>query len=417
MIRASLTRVSESKRAWLIIPLALFFLCQALSFLMLAEAKHRQEAIPAGDGYQYFVKYHEANPPWADYLAGWNGQGYREIATNGYPAEVPRTEDGQVLPNPWAFYPLYPTLVKGVMAATGLEFGFAAAAVSLTFGALATVLLYHLLYSFGRRKWVAVGGVLSLLLWPSAPLFQLAYAEGLALFLLVGLLTCIQTKRYLAAIIFVFLLGLTRPVGPPDLALVLVHGLYLGRAYLLAPKKWPSGVLRVLKESQGRAWLALATASAGATATWPFVSYLATGENAFLEARASYSHETFFFSWFRQIDHVSEAYPLAPLGVMAFFTVWAVFQLRNRALPPVLREWSIVLLAYIMAVTAPVGNEYRYLMLGMFMFPFLTVPETKWRRRGYWAAVVGAGAVALFFQYQWVNVHWIAEPGMLRKNV
>ena len=45
----------------------------------------------------------------------FDGSWYRNVAENGYPAELPRGEDGLVQQNAWAFFPLFPMLARGLM--------------------------------------------------------------------------------------------------------------------------------------------------------------------------------------------------------------------------------------------------------------------------------------------------------------
>src|SRR5690606_10647861 len=47
------------------------------------------------------------NPGIAGLATGWDGQWYWYTALNGYPSELPRTDDGLVAENPWAFMPVY----------------------------------------------------------------------------------------------------------------------------------------------------------------------------------------------------------------------------------------------------------------------------------------------------------------------
>ena len=415
-MEVALHRLFGSGRRWVLLPVVLFLLTQVFATGLLLHEKPRQEAIPAGDGFQYFVRHHAANPPWVNYVAGWNGQAYREIATEGYPVAPPRTSDGEVLPNPWAFYPLYPGLVHGVMALTGLEFGWAAVLVSLLFGLAASVLLFRLIHTFTGRLWPATAVIASLLLWPTSPLFQLGYAESTALFLLVLVLTLIHEKRYLWAILPILLLGLTRPVGPPDAALVVLDGLYLGRAYLWPRSQWRLGLAK-LRSREALSFMALVASTVVAAGLWPLIGWLATGENAFVESRSAYSGESFFLQWLTHAFDRSEAYPLTPAVLILFFGLWAFLQFRNRMLPMVLRLWTPLLFLYILLVTAPAGNEERYLMLGLFAWPWLEPPSTGRRRAVYWAAAAGAALVAFYLQWSWVHFHWVSETGALRKNV
>lgn len=400
---------------WWVWPLLIFIVSQAFATVILAEAKSSQEAIPFGDENQYFVPGAPADPPWEKYVTSWNGNAYRAIAEEGYPSFVPRDKDGATVPTPWAFFPLYPLTVKAVMA-SGLDFGYAAVLTSLSFGLLALLLFYRLLYSYSGRKSVALVGVGTLALWPTAPLFQLAYAESMALVFVISLLMALQKKKYILAAAFVLLLGLTRPVGPPDLALVLLHGLTM-----VWPRFKASGLASTVKtgmtSSSFYRWAGLAAASALATALWPLISIAATGENAFFISRASYSSESFLGQWITYGFDVSAAYPFTPIFIAGIFVLWAGLQLRNKHLPPILREWTPLLALFILAVTGPYGNEYRYLMLGLFVLPLGPMPPAGAKRWAWVTCLLLLVAFALWLQHHWVNVHWVSTEGELRKSV
>jgi hypothetical protein len=72
---------------------------------------------PAGVGH--------AAPNVGDMFGLWDGVWYERIVRDGYPVPLPVDADnGRVTYSAWAFYPLYPYLVKGVML-TGMPFALA----------------------------------------------------------------------------------------------------------------------------------------------------------------------------------------------------------------------------------------------------------------------------------------------------
>jgi hypothetical protein len=61
-----------------------------------------------------------AAPGYVDYTGlMWDATWYRTIAEQGYPATLPVGADGLVQQNAWAFFPLFPMLVRGLMTLTG----------------------------------------------------------------------------------------------------------------------------------------------------------------------------------------------------------------------------------------------------------------------------------------------------------
>ena len=72
---------------------------------------------PAGVG--------DLHPDYWDLVVIWDGDWYRQIAQRGYPDGLPLNEFGRVDYNSWAFFPLFPLLLRVVMT-TGLPFSVAA---------------------------------------------------------------------------------------------------------------------------------------------------------------------------------------------------------------------------------------------------------------------------------------------------
>jgi len=130
---------------------------------------------------------------------------------------------GHVLPNAYAFPPLYPMLVRLLMMATGLDFTMAGPIVSLACGAGAMVLVYRLVADTAGRPAGALTVVL-LCTFMSAPVFQISYSEGLALLLVSGALWLLTRRQYGALATVLFLLALTRMVTPALALVILVHG-------------------------------------------------------------------------------------------------------------------------------------------------------------------------------------------------
>ena len=412
-------RELEARSHWLLVPLLIYSLTQLLNFALLLEAKDRQEAIPAQDEGQYFIEHHSQDPPWVDYVAGWNGQSYREVATNGYPDGVIRDEQGQVMRAPWVSFPLFPALTRIPMS-LGLDFGYSAIVVNGLFALGAMLILYGWIVKYTGKRWPAALAVASLSLAPPAAIFQLAYAEAVALFFLVLTLFLVHSKKYLWAVPAVLMLGLARPIGVPDVLLLTAHGLLLAWPSLRA-NGLKATLARVLHSRQGWHYGAILVASCAATVLWPFTSYLLTGESAYLLTHAAYFQESVFFSWLSPaVLEASPAYPLTPLLMLGVFGLWACWQAFGRPMkiyPPILRIWPVFLALYIFSTTAPVGNEQRYLLLGLFLYPWPTIPKKQEAKIVYFGVLVLMVLLAVYLQWSWINYHWISEPGALRKNV
>ena len=188
---------------------------------VIIEAAARLVQNPAGVG--------DLHPNSLDMTVIWDGQWYRQIVERGYPDGLPMTDLGQVDYNSWAFFPLFPGLVRALMT-TGLSFSVAASVLNLTLGAATSVVLWHLFVA--RAPGAHVGrarsrlGVLAVGTWcllPPAAVLQVAYTEALAALLLAAALLLLVRRRYLAAVPVVLLLGLTRAVAAPLLVVFAWH--------------------------------------------------------------------------------------------------------------------------------------------------------------------------------------------------
>src|SRR5690349_267408 len=199
-------------RGWVWLPLAIFLFSRLVGGLVLLAMADQQ--IPRVDqSTMHVVDSAPADPGYLDLISNWDGQWYQDVVEHGYPRELPR-EDGVVQQNNWAFYPLYPALVRAVMVVTTLPFGAAASLVSILAAAGAMVVLYRMLESrVGRFN--ASMTVLALSLSPAAIILQTAYTEGVALLILVGCLALLARRRYLAFAGLSVALALTRPIALP----------------------------------------------------------------------------------------------------------------------------------------------------------------------------------------------------------
>ena len=85
---------------------------------------------------------HDGGPGFAGYLSSWDAVFYREISEQGYPVELPRDDDGQVVKNAWAFMPLFPALVRVVRPADRhvvATFDYAGRAIEVACSSLSSI--------------------------------------------------------------------------------------------------------------------------------------------------------------------------------------------------------------------------------------------------------------------------------------
>ena len=138
---------------------------------------------------------HDGGPGFAGYLSSWDAVFYREISEQGYPAELPRDDDGQVVKNAWAFMPLFPALVRVVRPVVGGDWLIAAIVVAVLAGAGATLVLHRLMLTrFGARA--SFWGAVFFCVAPMSFVLQVPYAESLFLLLMFGALLAMTLRRW-----------------------------------------------------------------------------------------------------------------------------------------------------------------------------------------------------------------------------
>ena len=201
----------------------------------------------------------------------------KNVAANGYPRSLPTDATGNVEQNPWAFFPLYPLLVRVLMILSGATFPVVAAVFSALCGAAATLLVYRLVAEKSDRLGARLA-VLCISSFTCTPVFLMAYAEGLALTLVVATLLAFRHQRYGLATLLVLLLGLTRGVVLPLAAL-------FGICAVIAWRR-PGRRGHVLPS------IALAVWAASLAFLWPGLAGLITGRSdAYVLTQAAWNPE------------------------------------------------------------------------------------------------------------------------------
>jgi hypothetical protein len=208
--------VNWRRAATWLLPLSVFGAARLISAWFLTVAARVQPDLTDNPAWHVEGTRPES-PSYLEILSNWDGQWYKTIALQGYAG----IETGDVPEqNALAFSPLYPYTVRLVMAATGWSFEAAASAVSLGCAALAVVLLFRWL-SETRGRGPALAAVVALSFFPTAPVLQAAYTEGMAMLLLVIVLRAIVERRTGVVVASGVALAYTRPIMLPVAAFVL----------------------------------------------------------------------------------------------------------------------------------------------------------------------------------------------------
>jgi hypothetical protein len=338
-----------------------------------------------------------ADPTYLEFAGIWDGDWYRRIAEHGYPLPLPRDAAGQPVQSEWAFYPAYPLLVRAVMAVLGSSWTTTAPVVSLLLGGAAVVVVHRLFaHAAGRRA--ALAGVVLVSVFPSSPVLQLAYTESLALLALAASLYLLVTRRYVAAVPAVVLLGSTRAVALPFALVVAVHLVTRWRARRRDPFPPPQRIAVVV--------LGLVSAAAGVA--WPLVVGLSTGQlDVYADIQSAWrgGDTAWVLPWLSMSQFLLGQW----VGAVALLlllggAVWLLLGRRARRLPPELPAWCLAYLAYLVVVVQPFTSMFRFLLL---MFPVAVLVARGIRSRGHLLAWVFA---FVSLQVVWVVWLWRFTP-------
>lgn len=397
-------RVPAWTRRWWVPVLLVWLGARAFSAVILLVVARTQEAnpwTPQAPSYQQYTG------------LMWDASWYREIAEAGYPTGLPRGFDGQVTQSSWAFFPLFPTLVRGLMELTGGSWEVVAPTLSLVLGTAAALVLHQVLTAAVDRGPLAgtdVGGRLPLAgvavvgTLGAAPILQVAYTESLALLVLVGVLWCLLERQYLLAAVLMPVLGLTRAVALPVVVAVAAHAVGRHRAAREDGHRLP-----------GAEWVSMAALAAAAVVAgflWPALVGLRTGSlDAYTQVQSAWrgrGEVVPVLPWVDVARFFAGDWWLVALVVVIGLGVLLVATRPLRLLGPELWGWTAGYLAYLLVAIEPGTSLVRFLVLAFPIGPVLALGAlraTRWRV-ALAALLVGAAIT----QVAWVAAVWRLVP-------
>jgi hypothetical protein len=394
--------VSLLRRApWYVVPLAIFLLTRlvdAVLIVLVARDQIPASALARDLPLQTLVDPHS----YFHVIANWDGQWYRLIAAHGYPTTLP-TQDGVVQQNAWAFYPVFPLLVRLVML-TGASFGAAASVVSLTCGAAAMCVLDRMLAPRCGR-FVAALTVLAVCCAPAAPILQVAYTEAVGLLLVLLALRTLEARQYGRLVLIGAVLALTRPITAP-LALV-------AAAQLVARHR-----RRDVEPFPRRERVALALTTVGLAAmavVWPVVNGIVVGDlSAYADTQRAWRKVAGSRgdSWLGSLVHGAPAGRWIVVVVALALLVLIAWRARPWTLGT--RVWTVVYPVFILATTPATSSILRYLLLigpAWWPAPGIGSRVTATRSRVLLASAVAV--VGLTTQYLWIRSYLVITPDSL----
>ncbi|AWR21792.1 hypothetical protein [Aurantimicrobium photophilum] len=377
--------MTRTRLPWWLKVTLVFLLGRAVSTVMLLVLAS-QQAENAWTG---------AQPSLWDFSTIWDGRWYNIIAETGYPHELPYTDDGHVGENAWAFLPAYPAIVRGLMAITGLPWSISGVLISVLFALAASLVFYKVLIKHVPAQ-QALFAIVLFAVSPVSPLFQLAYAESMQLFLIALVILLMQRKLYGWVIPVVIVLSLTRPGA---LAVALAIGLHWIYRYAKRKRSRFPTRERVLLAS-------VALISAGAGFAWMFIAGWVTGvptayldtELAWRSAYIGYQELIPFTPWIHAAQWWTTSFGYPELGgyillgalVLGFFVF--LFTPAMKKLGVDVRFWLASYALYLLAVFFPQSSTFRLLAPLFPVLGAIAAPKSK---------VYRVIMVVLFIVLQW----------------
>lgn len=167
-------------------------------------------------GTQYGKKYGLSQHSWLNAWGVWDSYWYLDIAKNGYSAA--KNAAGQAN---YAFFPLYPMLVKFVGILTNHRYFIAGVVLSNLFLLIACFLLYRLVWLESGKN-TALNTITYLFVFPVSFIFSGVFTESLYLMLAIGCFYAARKSQWWLVGVLGCLLSLTRSLG----VLILLPMLY-----------------------------------------------------------------------------------------------------------------------------------------------------------------------------------------------
>lgn len=375
-------------RHWVLAVLAVFAASRVVSTAILLLYARAQPA----NGWT------DAAPGYFEFANLWDGHWYERIADSGYPERLPRSEDGHVTENAWAFMPVYPLVVRALMLLTGFEWPVAAVTVSVLAGAGAALVFFVLMRQVLGDPGRALFAVALLCFGVVSPLFQVAYAESLHLLLLFTALVLVVRRRYLVLLPIVVLMAFTRPTGLPFALFLALHVAY--RWWRRRQERFDRGEV---------AASVLATVVSGACAlAWPAIAWAVTGSlTAYTDTELAWRAPYIgwqplvpFTAWVQGANWwLGEPLGVIVLAVVLLAFVGVMVSPWVRRLGTDLRLWMASYVLYLLAVFFPQSSTMRLLLPAVPLVGALAIPRSRvWR-----IALLTLVTVA---QVGWVHLVW-----------
>ena len=319
----------------------------------------------AARGFQNPAGVDTLDPTAVDLLPLWDSKWYERIARHGYPVPLsldPQT--GRFTYSAWAFYPLFPLLMRG-LDAIGVPFIAGALVLNVVLSTLAAVLIWATLHQGThadpqpQRARLALVAACLWSFYPATPVMLKPYTEALAMVLIAASLWALLRRRYLLVALLSVPLGFTRGVAPALGLAALVHLVVRWREDRRAG-------LDPLRGARVAAVVMLVMTGLSGVA-WPLVAGWVSGiPSAFFEVQAAWGMQpsagpfTLWLQW--AWDSKGVLGVIVIVGLVATY-ISLIAGRHGRWIPVEVRAWAIAYPIYLFAVVRPITSMWRFLLL------------------------------------------------------
>ena len=323
----------------------------------------------------------------------WDAQWYRRIAQDGYGYTV-TTSDGRILSD-YAFFPLYPYIERWVHKVTSLSYIHSGVVIS----ALSSIVAVLGIYLVVERTIGSKVAFYTVIIWAALPIAAvqtLAYSESFFTALAAWALYFSLKRQWIAAGVFAFLAGLTRPTAIAVILAVMI-----------------AAVIELQKRRRDKsALVALLIAPLGMIGYIYWVGTQLDGWNSYFTVTNGWGNSLDggreFATWIS--DFFKEGQPIAGLFILAAIILLIVLfrGLWRKSAPAPILIYTLVLVLISLATSGYFGSKPRYLLPA---FPLL-IPIAIWvsKKRRSQRVILLAIVLAGSFLYGSI---WLTGDGPL----
>ncbi|MGH8930944.1 MAG: mannosyltransferase family protein [Egibacteraceae bacterium] len=323
-------------------------------------------------------------------LAEWDGSWYLSAAVQGYPSMTP-VLNGEAVNSNLAFFPLYPTAVRGMSAITGISPLLASVVVAFLGGLTASVLLWLLVRRLCDQR-VADRAVLLFCFFPGSVVFSMAYSESLMLTMAMVCLLALLDRRWVAAGVA----GALATASRPNAIAICACCLYPAARAVLRDRDWRALIAPLLAPAGFVGFMLFLWARTGDPLVWFRVQ--SEGWNERFDWGRRTLEEVMIVA--RDPVGASNTMTLQVLGLV--FVLIALYFLWRWRPPAVIVIYTVGVLGLCLG-SWTLGARPRFVLTA---FP-LIVAVARAARGRWFAPVLGVSALGM-----WVLAVMYTAPGM-----